>query len=141
MLQCCEVISSITGHDTLNAELRCPSLYWGTGVRPIPSVAAPPGFDTRPGQQRMQRHVGRQLRWRGGGVSMKVCMLPHRCLPSLLGQWLRMKGGRNVAGAGLEVALPVHLVMVSPGGPARVLPRRVGFPGKDLAGQPCGFLW
>ena len=32
----------------------------GTGVRPVPSVAAPPGFDTRPSQQRMQRHVGRQ---------------------------------------------------------------------------------
>ena len=29
-------------------------------MRPVPSVAAPPGFDTRPGQQRMQRHVGGQ---------------------------------------------------------------------------------
>ena len=60
MLQCCEVIASIRGQDALNAGLRCPSLYWGTGVRPVSSVAAPPGFDTGPGQQHMQRHVGRQ---------------------------------------------------------------------------------
>ena len=60
MLQCCEVIASITGQDALNAGLRCPSLYWGTGVRPVLSVAAPSGFDTPPGQQRMQRHVGKQ---------------------------------------------------------------------------------
>ena len=60
MLQRCEVIASITGQDALNAGLRCLSLYWGTGVRLVPSVAAPPGFDTGPGQQRMQRHVGRQ---------------------------------------------------------------------------------
>ena len=59
-LQHCVVIAIIIGRDALNAGLRCPSLYWGTGVRPIPSVAAPPGFDMRPGQQRMQRHVGRQ---------------------------------------------------------------------------------
>ena len=60
MLQRCEVIASIIGQDALNAGLRCPSLYWRTGVRPVPSVAAPPGLDTRPGQQRMQRHVGKQ---------------------------------------------------------------------------------
>ena len=60
MLQRCEVIASITGQDALNAGLRCPSLYWGTGVRLVPSVAALAGFDTHPGQQCMQRHVGRQ---------------------------------------------------------------------------------
>ena len=60
MLHCCEVIASITGQDTLNARLRCPPLYWGTGVRPVPSVPTSPSFNTRPGQQRMQRHVGRQ---------------------------------------------------------------------------------
>ena len=60
MLQCCEVIASIIGLGALNVRLRCPSLYWGVGVRPVPSVAAPPGFDTCPSQQRMKRHVGRQ---------------------------------------------------------------------------------
>ena len=59
MLQHCEVITSIKRQDALNARLRCPSLYRGTGVRPVPSVAAPPCFDTCPGQQ-MQRHIGRQ---------------------------------------------------------------------------------
>ena len=72
---------------------------------------------------------------------MKVCMLPRRCRPSWLGQWLRMKGDMSLAGAGPAVALPVHLAMVLPGGPARVLPRRAGFPGKDLAWEPHGFLW
>ena len=60
MLQRCEVVASITGQDALNAGLRCLSLYWGMGVRPVPSVATLPGFDTCPGQQRMQRHVGKQ---------------------------------------------------------------------------------
>ena len=60
MLQHCMVIASITGRDILNAGLRYPSLYWGTVVRPVPSVAAPPSFDTRPRQQCMQHHVGRQ---------------------------------------------------------------------------------
>ena len=67
-------------------------------------------------------------------------MLPRRCLPSWLGRWLRMNGGRNLAGAVLAVALPGRLMMVLPGGPARVLPRCAGFPGKDLAGGSCGFL-
>ena len=133
MLQRCEVIASIIGQGALNVGLRCPSLYWGTGVRPISSIIAPPSFDTRPGQQCMQRHEGLY-------AATQVCMLPRRCLPSWLGQWLRMNGGRNLAGAGLAVALPGRLATVLPGGPARVLPRRVGFPGKDLVGESCGFL-
>ena len=60
MLEHFELIASITGQGAFNARLRCPFTFSGTGARPVPSVAAPPGFDTRPGQQRMQRHVGRQ---------------------------------------------------------------------------------
>ena len=68
-------------------------------------------------------------------------MLPHRCLPSWLGRRLRTNGGRNLAGAGLAVALLGRLAMVLPGGPARVLLWRAGFPDQDLAGGPYGFLW
>ena len=89
MLQRCEVIASITGQDALNAGLRCPSLYWGTGVRPVPSVAAPPGFDTRPGQQRMQRHVGRQAaevaRWWSLHEGLHAATLVPACFSSLVG--------------------------------------------------------
>ena len=60
MLQYCEFIASITGQDTFNAGLRCPFTLSGTGARPVPSVAAPPRFDTRPGQRCVRRHVGRQ---------------------------------------------------------------------------------
>ena len=60
MLQRYELITDITGQSALNAGLRCPFNLSGTGVRPVTSVAAPPGFDTRPGQRYMQRHVGRQ---------------------------------------------------------------------------------
>ena len=66
-------------------------------------------------------------------------MLPCRCLPSWLGRRLRMNDDRNLA-AGLAVALPVHLAMVLPGGPTRVLPWCVVVPGKDLAGGLVGFL-
>ena len=60
MLQHCEVIASITGQDALNARLRCPFTLLGTRARPVPSVAAPPCFDTRPGQRCMWCHIGRQ---------------------------------------------------------------------------------
>ena len=68
-LQCCELIARITGQDAFNASLRCPLALSGTGTRPVPSVAAPPRFDTRPGQRCVHRHVGRQAaevaRWQG----------------------------------------------------------------------------
>ena len=75
-------------------------------------------------------------------------MLSRRCLPSWLGQWLRMKGGTNLVGADLAVALPVHWAMALPGGPARVLPCgparvlpwRAVVPGKGLAGGLVVFL-
>ena len=59
-MQCPELIARITGQDAFNAPLRCPLALSGAGVRPIPSVAAPPRFDTRPGQRCMRRRVGRQ---------------------------------------------------------------------------------
>ena len=67
-------------------------------------------------------------------------MLTRRCLPSWLGRWLRMNGGRNLAGAGLVVALLASLVRALPGGPARVLPWRAVVPGKDLVGGLVAFL-
>ena len=57
-------------------------------------------------------------------------MLLRRCLPSWLGWQLHTNGGRNLAGAGLAVALPVRLEMVLPGGPARVSLWRAVVPGK-----------
>ena len=60
MLQRCELIAGITGQSAFNARLRCPFTLSGTGARPVPSVAAPPRFDTRPGQRCVRRHVGRQ---------------------------------------------------------------------------------
>ena len=46
-----QVIASITGQGAFNARLRCPFAILGTGVRIVPSVAAPPRFDTCPGQR------------------------------------------------------------------------------------------
>ena len=59
-LQCYELIARITGQDAFNASPRCPLALSGAGARPIPSVTAPPRFDTRPGQRCVRRHVGRQ---------------------------------------------------------------------------------
>ena len=59
-VQSYELIARITGQDAFNAPLRCPLALSGAGARPVPSVAAPPRFDTRPGQRCMRRHVGRQ---------------------------------------------------------------------------------
>ena len=67
-------------------------------------------------------------------------MLPRTCLPSWSCWQLHANGGEILAGAGLAVALPVRLARVLPGGPARVLPWRAGFPGKDLAGGLVGFF-
>ena len=67
-------------------------------------------------------------------------MLPRRCLPSWLGRQLHANGGGDLAGVGLTVALLVRLARALPGGPARVLPWRAGFPGKDLAGGLVGFF-
>ena len=55
-----ELIARIIGQDAFNAPLRCPFALSGTGARPVPSVAAPPRFDTRPGQRCVRRHVGSQ---------------------------------------------------------------------------------
>ena len=71
---------------------------------------------------------------------MKGGMLPRRCLPSWLGRQLDANGGENLVGAGLAVALPVRLARALSGGPARVLPWRASFPGKDLAGGLVGFF-
>ena len=60
MLQHCEFIASITRQDAFNAWLRCPFALSGTGARPVPSVAAPPCFDTHPGQRCVRCHLGRQ---------------------------------------------------------------------------------
>ena len=60
VLQHCELIAGITGQSAFNARLRCPFTLSGTGARPVPSVAAPPRFDTRTGQRCVRRHVGRQ---------------------------------------------------------------------------------
>ena len=60
MLQRCDLIARIAGQDTFNARLRCPFALSGTRARPVPSVAAPPRFNTRPGQRCVRRHVGRQ---------------------------------------------------------------------------------
>ena len=67
-------------------------------------------------------------------------MLPCRCLPRWLGRQLHANDDGDLAGVGLAVALPVRLARVLPGGPARVLPWRAGFPGKDLAGGLVGFF-
>ena len=65
-------------------------------------------------------------------------MLPHTCLPSWLGRQLYVNGGEDLGGAGLAAALPVRLARVLPGGPARVLPWRIGVPSKDLVGGLVG---
>ncbi len=59
-VQCYELITRITGQGAFNAPLRCPLALSGTGARPVPFVAAPPCFDTRPGQRCVRHHVGRQ---------------------------------------------------------------------------------
>ena len=67
-------------------------------------------------------------------------MLPRRCLPSWLGWQLYANGSGDLAGAGLNMALPAPLASILPGGPARALPWRANFPGKDLAGGLVGFF-
>ena len=67
-------------------------------------------------------------------------MLPRRCPPSWLGWQLHVNGGGSLVGAGLVVALLASLARALPGGLARVLPRRVVVPGKDLAGGLVAFL-
>ena len=67
-------------------------------------------------------------------------MLPRRCLPSWLGWQLHVNGSGDLVGAGLAVAPLTPLARALPGGPARVLPWRAGFPDKDLAGGLVGFL-
>ena len=67
-------------------------------------------------------------------------MLPRRCLPSWLGWLLHANGGRDLAGAGLAVALLASSVSALPGGPTRVLPWRAVVPSKDLAGGLVALL-
>ena len=147
---------SITGLSTLNARLRCPSTLSGTGARPIPSVAAPPCFDTCPGQRRMPCHVGRQAaevaRWWSlheglhvvtqalADLAWKQHVATH--VPTqLVGLAAACeRRWKILAGAGLAVAPPVRLARVSSGGPTRVLPGSANFPVKDLAGGLVGFF-
>ena len=75
-VQCIGLSHAITGQGAFNALLRCLFTLSGTGKKPVPSVAALSGRDTRPGQR------GRQLRWRRGRVFTKICMPPRRCLAS-----------------------------------------------------------
>ena len=67
-------------------------------------------------------------------------MSPRKCLPSWLGRQLHANDDRDLAGAGLTVALLMHLARALPGSLARVLPWRAGVPGKDLAGGLVGFF-
>ena len=163
MLQRCELIAGITGQSAFNARLRCPSLYRGRERGPSrlsPLLLASTRALASDACGAMW--AGRQLRWRGGGASTKICMpprrcmlswpgscmLPRRCLPSWLGWQLRVNDGGELVGAGLAVALlsPLARVLsagptrVFLGGPARVLPWRAGIPGKDLAGGLVGFF-
>ena len=80
-----ESISINRRTNAFNALPTCPLTLSGTVMRPIPSVAAPPCFDTRLGQRGMQRHAGWLLRWCSGRVFTKICMPPRRCLTS----WIR----------------------------------------------------
>ena len=67
-------------------------------------------------------------------------MLPRRCPPCWLGGQPHLNDGADLVGAGLVVALLASSVRALRGDPARVLPWRAGFPGKDLAGGPVAFL-
>ena len=58
----------------------------------------------------------------------------------MLGRQMHANNGGDLAGAGLTVALLVHLARALPGGPARVLTWHAGVPGKDLAEGLVGFF-
>ena len=115
-LQCGELIARVTGQDAFNAPLRCPLALSGTGVRLVPSVAAPSRFDTRPGQRCVRYHVGRQAaevaRWQGlhedlhatTQVLAELVWKP-RVATQVPAQQLHANGGEALAGAGLAVAL------------------------------------
>ena len=68
------------------------------------------------------------------------CMLPRRCLLSWLSWQLHAKGGGDLVGAGLVVALLASSVRALLGGPTRVLSWHAVVPGKDLAGGLVAFL-
>src|SRR3954471_23263811 len=86
------------------------------GENPVPSVVAPPRVDTCLGQRCPRCHVGRQAtevaqRW----VSTRICMPPHRCLPSWLGRQLHANGGGGATGVVLMVAPRVFMARALPG--------------------------
>lgn len=131
----------ITRQSALNARLRCPSTLSGAGARHVPSVAAPPSFDMRPGQQCMRCHVGRQAAEVARLWSLHEGLHVATQVPSSwLGRQLHANGGGDLAGVGMTVALLVRLARALPGGPARVFPWRVGVPGMDLSGCLVGFF-
>ena len=139
--QCHELIAGITGQSAFNARLRCLFTLSGTGARPVPSVAAPPCFDTRPGQRCMRCHVGRQAaevaQW---WVFTKICMPPRWCLPSWLGRQLHANDGRGLTAVGLTVALRVFLARALPGPRQGSCRGTTVVLGKSLAGGLVGIL-
>ena len=145
-LKCASLSHGITGQSALNALLRCPLALSGTGTRPVPSVAAPPCFDTHPGQRCMQCHVGRQpaevARWQGlhedlhatTQVLAESVWKPRVAMQvpaQLVGLAAACERGRSLgwcgSGSGPAGALGKGLA----GGPARVLPWRRSCPQQD----------
>ena len=115
-LQCRKLIARITGEDAFNAYCLGVLALSGTGERSVSSVAAPSCVDTRPGQRRLQCHVGRQeaevAQW---WVFTKICMPPRRCLLSWLGRQLHANDGGGLVGVGLVMVLWMSLARALPG--------------------------
>ena len=147
-LQYCELIARITGQGAFNASLRCPLALSGTGARPVPSVAAPPRFDTRLGQRSMRRHVGRQAaevaRWwslhEDLHAATQACAelawklhVASQVPAELVGLAAACERRWKLGWRGPRSGPAVVLARALPGGPARVFPWRTVVPGKDLA--------
>ena len=142
MLQCCDLIVGIKGQDTLNARLRCPFALLGTGARPVPSVAAPPRFDTRPGQRCMRCHVGRQAaevaRWRSLHEGLRVAtQVPAQLVGSAAAHERRRKLGWRGPGSGPAGALGEGLA----GWPGKGLAVARRRPRQGSCQGSYGFLW
>ena len=126
MLPRYELIAGITGQSAFNARLRCPFTLLGAGERSVPSVAAPPRFDTRPGQRCMRCHVGRQAaevaRWWSLHEGLHVAtQVPAQLVGSAAACERRQRLGWRGPGSGPAGTLGEGLV---------------GWPGKGLARWP-----
>ncbi|EMS66644.1 Cysteine-rich receptor-like protein kinase 25 [Triticum urartu] len=119
----------------------CPLTLSGTGARHVPSVAAPPRFDTRLGRGCMRCHVGRQAAELARSWSLHEDLhaathaldelawelhVATRVPASWLGWQLHVNGGGSLVDVGLAVALPASLARALPGGPARIYMRPQG---------------